>query len=561
MNDESDNLTPDTVGKLLDDVVPAAPSTAGWAATASGRVRRRRWLTGATVAVALALAVPAGIQLFGDRAVEAVPQPADSSAGPDSSEPPAPGGPVELVGSALLLQAADDEGPNLCWGMAESLPPQCSGPTLLGNFSWDDVDHEDVSGVRWTNDVHTLYGFLDLEAGEQGTFTVSRPVATVAPSVTDPVGMDFPQLCDDMLVDADPARAGVNDQDRLHAALQELPVVGTWVSDGVAAFNVRVQGDADATFGQLRTVWGGKLCVESSEAPTEAERQAAMDRVWDTVPPAVLHGGDAGTGIDPTVSVSVLVATPEVEAAIRDAVGDMDVRITAVFTPVEDSTGPVDTPTSTASAVPSSAGTVTPKGSPTEPASTATASELRAHGAIVQRPGEEPVLCLDGVTWSWIPGCVAPLPLVGLVWDDIQHSDRDGTLVVDSAVVRGILAEDASSFTVTGVEQPGSSMPTALPPALETTAEQQDAAVERIQVVLPAPRLAVENWASSGHAEGLGFVSVRLAEYNHEVIAAIEMAAGPDVSVRVTTILTPVDLDPSTLINFGDWGQYEEGDN
>ena len=139
-------MNEDEVGKLLGDVVPAAPSTKGWARKASGRVRRRRLLAGVAAGV-VALAVPVGLLLSqgGNGPLQATPQPADSS----PIDPTAtPTGPIELTGQVMVYQYADEELPHLCLGMVmESYPPQCSGPTLRGDFSWDEVEHEEA-GTR-----------------------------------------------------------------------------------------------------------------------------------------------------------------------------------------------------------------------------------------------------------------------------------------------------------------------------------------------------------------------------------------------------------------------------
>lgn len=532
--------------RLLDEVVPAAPSTKGWAGRAAGRVRRRRVVTGALAAV-VAVGVPIGLTVNqqGAGPLEATPLPAESSTAV-ATETPLPPGEVRYTGLVSLWQHEEQERPNICMGnVLESYPPQCSGPAVEGNFSWDDISHSEDAGLRQSALVRVVGTYDD------GVLTLTEPVARAdAPPSTQVTGQShFGPLCTDMLVDADPAMADATSANRLHTQLQQLPVVKTWVSDGVDAFNVLVRGDAADTFAQLRTVWGGELCVEAVDAPTQVELQAAMDRVWAAAPEGTFYGGFGENHPEAVLTFQVVIAPPELVAAVEEAAGpDFEVVLTPVLTPLgAESTA---SPTGSGPSSPSEAGTDVPGSSTTAPP---VAGELRASGAIVQRPGEAPRLCLDGVTYSWIPGCTAPLELVGLDWDTVDRSERDGVFVVDSAVVQGILAEDLSSFTVTQVETPHSWMPTALPPGLPATTAQQDAAVERIRAVLPESRLTVENWVSPGYAEELDFVTVRLAEHDAEVIAAVEDAAGPEVSVRVSTVLTPVGTDPQTLLNFGAW--------
>ena len=73
---------------------------------------------------------------------------------PDSpGSVPAPAGaiaaPGQVVGQGTVLQK-DDEAPQFCLGaVAESYPPQCTGPEIVG-WDWDAVDGEETaSGVTW----------------------------------------------------------------------------------------------------------------------------------------------------------------------------------------------------------------------------------------------------------------------------------------------------------------------------------------------------------------------------------------------------------------------------
>jgi hypothetical protein len=60
---------------------------------------------------------------------------------------PSAAGPVLAVGTVL-----DAGTPMLCWQVLTSLPPQCSGPAIIG-WDWSAVPHEEASGVRWADPV------------------------------------------------------------------------------------------------------------------------------------------------------------------------------------------------------------------------------------------------------------------------------------------------------------------------------------------------------------------------------------------------------------------------
>ena len=78
--------------------------------------------------------------------------------------------------------------PLLCVGaVAESAPPQCSGPVLVG-WDWDAFDHEETGGVRWVQGV-AIEGTYDAEAQ---TFTATgEPMSAAAitmPAIEVPEG-------------------------------------------------------------------------------------------------------------------------------------------------------------------------------------------------------------------------------------------------------------------------------------------------------------------------------------------------------------------------------------
>ncbi len=54
-----------------------------------------------------------------------------------------------LVGVGTVLD--DGDGPELCLGgVAESLPPQCGGPKVVGCYWADIKDQESPAGTTWT---------------------------------------------------------------------------------------------------------------------------------------------------------------------------------------------------------------------------------------------------------------------------------------------------------------------------------------------------------------------------------------------------------------------------
>jgi hypothetical protein len=86
--------------------------------------------------------------------------------GPPTFPTPFPTAPVEVQGLGTVLDS--DDSPELCLGaVAESYPPQCSGPPIVG-WDWDAVDGEETANeVTWG--AYAVWGEWNGE-----TFTVTR---------------------------------------------------------------------------------------------------------------------------------------------------------------------------------------------------------------------------------------------------------------------------------------------------------------------------------------------------------------------------------------------------
>ena len=95
--------------------------------------------------------------------------------GAGSGDPGGASGPASPTGDELYAEAtvleSNAHGPQLCLGgVAESFPPQCGGPDLVG-WDWGEVGAFDrVSGTTWGG--YVVIGRYDAEAG---TFTLTRP--------------------------------------------------------------------------------------------------------------------------------------------------------------------------------------------------------------------------------------------------------------------------------------------------------------------------------------------------------------------------------------------------
>ncbi len=148
---------------------------------------------------------------------------ANSAAGDAPPAVPAsnPAAPGEVLGQGTVLQK-DGEEPMFCLGaVAESYPPQCSGPEIAG-WDWSAVDgSESASGVTW--------GTYAVQGTWDGTvFTVTQPPIMLA--LYDPMPVVDPFT--------DPANAGPSTEAEL-TALQEkvhndefVEALASWPENG-----------------------------------------------------------------------------------------------------------------------------------------------------------------------------------------------------------------------------------------------------------------------------------------------------------------------------------------
>jgi hypothetical protein len=149
--------------------------------------------------------------------------PADSAGG--DAPPTVPtanaAAPGEVVGQGTVIQT-DEEGVMLCLGaVAESYPPQCSGPEVVG-WDWEQAGgSESASGVSWGT--YAVYGTWDGTA-----LTVTQPPIMLA--LYDPM-REFDPF-------TDPANAGESTEDELTAVQERVgndefvDVLTSWPENG-----------------------------------------------------------------------------------------------------------------------------------------------------------------------------------------------------------------------------------------------------------------------------------------------------------------------------------------
>jgi hypothetical protein len=163
---------------------------------------------------------------------------------------------VHAVGTVLQV---DDDAPQLCLGaIAESYPPQCGGPEVVG-WDWEAVEGEEsASGVTWG--AYAVWGDWDGE-----TFTVTREpiLAALYDPMVDPDAPDpwNPALPAGPLPEDEALALQSELEDVVPGLLSSTPVNGRLVvevqfDDGTLqrAFDERYGEDAVVVIPQLRPV-------------------------------------------------------------------------------------------------------------------------------------------------------------------------------------------------------------------------------------------------------------------------------------------------------------------
>jgi hypothetical protein len=252
--------------------------------------------------------------------------------------PPAAGIGTEYAVTTTVLESPD-HGPQLCLGgVAESYPPQCGGPDVVG-LDWGEVDGEEsANGTTWGT--FSLTGTWD-----GASLTLTRPAGPPEPPA--------PDQEDPFATPCDPPSGGWGVEDPSVATEADLQAAidharaqrshaGVWLDSLVevaeerpfdaaeVVLNLRFTADADRHAHAVRRLWGGPLCVVEAEY-TLAELRAVQQRLHDEVDGVLMSSTDEVTG---TVEVWLPVVDEQLRRDLRDRYGDF-VEASGVLRPVD----------------------------------------------------------------------------------------------------------------------------------------------------------------------------------------------------------------------------------
>jgi hypothetical protein len=249
--------------------------------------------------------------------------------------------------SATVLERPN-HGPQLCNAVAESYPPQCGGPDIVG-WDWDAVEAESASGTTWGT--YLLTGTWD------GTsFTVTEPPAPPEEASGSMGSPDLTTPCPEPeggWQPVDPAKATEADQvAAVQRAQSSRDFAGAWIDqphldalkDQEASdteleaqandparyiLNLMFTGDIQAHEQAIREVWGGALCVSPAQR-SEAELMRIVDEI--DLP------GQSTAGIDTaanTVHVQLVVADTSMQEEVDARYGQGAVRLESWLQPID----------------------------------------------------------------------------------------------------------------------------------------------------------------------------------------------------------------------------------
>ncbi|WP_285710337.1 hypothetical protein [Microtetraspora sp. NBRC 16547] len=256
---------------------------------------------------------------------------------------------VRYQANAFVL-SNPQHGPQLCAMVAQSLPPQCGGPDIVG-WDWNAVEHSAQGGVRW-GEYHVV-----------GTWDGKRLTLTEPPRPPEHRGAprgrsDFTTPCPKPVGGwrpVAPAKATDRAREAALARARKLPgYAGAWLDqsyleeiDGYDSndprsveryandpkrlvLNLMFTGDATARESAIREVWGGALCLSRAQH-TEAELRALQERAWKEIKGAYSASVDERAG---HVEIGVWVVTPKLQHEIDEKYGKGLVVLNGFLKPV-----------------------------------------------------------------------------------------------------------------------------------------------------------------------------------------------------------------------------------
>ena len=178
----------------------------------------------------------------------------------------------EALGTVIDTAAT---GPMLCFGILDSLPPQCGGGVPLAGWSWDLVaDEQQQEGTTWLDGVWVRGGY-DATTGPALTVAETRPATDDDVALFDSRhtgATDFSVPCDPP-AGGWPARRAEWPEEQVAT----IPgYAGSWVDATQQVMTAKFTGDLESALTAVQQYYPGSVCVVSAQR-TAAELTAIAD--------------------------------------------------------------------------------------------------------------------------------------------------------------------------------------------------------------------------------------------------------------------------------------------
>lgn len=207
--------------------------------------------------------------------------PAPSTSAPGGAAPADPPAEEQRYTATAIVLESPAHGPQLCLGgVAESYPPQCGGPDLVG-WDWDQVPGEEsANGTTWGT--YTVVGTWDGRAltltqppsepqppepsHDEDRFATPCPEPEGGWQVVDPSRTDDAAMQEAIgHANAQPDVGGVWLDQSINPAAREEPIDEERMNDpSKLVLNASFTGDLARHEAALREWWGGPLCVSEA---------------------------------------------------------------------------------------------------------------------------------------------------------------------------------------------------------------------------------------------------------------------------------------------------------
>jgi hypothetical protein len=327
----------DELDELVDGIpqFPASPAPASAAPSAIREPSGRRWMPVAAAAATIAVLV-GGLVVIANRSaddadsdappVTTAPTVPPSVAPPSTSQVVDPG--AQRYETVTTVLESPEHGPELCLGgVAESLPPQCGGPSIEG-WSWDSVEGvESASGTTWG------------EFYVAGTWDPERHVFTVAEAraPTDADRERVQQMTQpDFSVPCPVPEGGWPARNQEWPGDQIMAIdgyAGAWVDPSQQVMTVKFTGDLAAAESAVRALYSDALCVVPA-THTEAELLGIQGQLMAMSSVQFMWSAVVVDATGEWVEAGIIAPDPERQAAFDAEWGPGVVRLVSQLRPI-----------------------------------------------------------------------------------------------------------------------------------------------------------------------------------------------------------------------------------